>query len=100
MTRFELDLNRGSNLDVVGTLRENGIAIDMTSWAVEWIDIQPATLLPDLVIAISNPAAGQLTIQLPWSDTLWPKGHNAQVLIRWRLSGLPEAFPELVVVLK
>ncbi|MGV8987661.1 MAG: hypothetical protein ACOH2H_15425 [Cypionkella sp.] len=99
MTHEALELNRGSNLDLTTTLDENGVLINMTGWVVAWSDIQPPVLAGDLTIEITNPAAGEVSLTLPWSD-LWPKGSNAQIRIRWRLSGLPEAIPELIVVLQ
>jgi hypothetical protein len=71
----------------------------MAGWTVDWIEVRPATLADSLDIVISNAALGEMALTMPWSD-LWPDGVNAQVQIRWRLSGLPEAMPELTLVLK
>ncbi|MGV8987827.1 MAG: hypothetical protein ACOH2H_16255 [Cypionkella sp.] len=99
MTKFALNLNRGSDLDLTATLDDDGAVIDMSGWTVEIIDVEPATLATDLTIAITEPTLGEMSLTMPWSAK-WPEGKNAQVSIRWKVSGIPEALPELLVILK
>lgn len=99
MTIQKLVLNRLSDLYVTVTLDDDGALIDMTGWTVQITDVMPAILAPALAITITTPSIGEMLVSLPWSED-WPKGIGTQVRIRWKLSGLPEAMPELIVVLQ
>lgn len=99
MSKITLPLNRGSDLDLTAVLDENGVLLNMTGWTVTWMSVQPSILLPDLSIQISRPAFGETKIMLPFSSK-WPQGVDSKVSIRWKYSGLPDAMPQLLVVME
>jgi hypothetical protein len=99
MTGLVLEVTRGSNLDLRYIIDDDGEPVDMTGWTVDWVDIQPPALAEAVAVTILAPTFGEVQITLPWSD-LWPKSPAAQIRIRWRLSGLPDAaIPEVSVLL-
>lgn len=94
-----IELNRGSDLHAVMTLRDGGQAVDLTGLVPEIVEVVPAGLAASMQFTIPDATGGQMLLASPWSDS-WPRGVGALVQIRLRLEGLHDAFPVIQVVLK
>lgn len=97
MVTFEL--NRGSDLRAVMTLKDGAAAVDLTGMTPTIVEVLPPSLAPDMQFTIPAPLAGQMLLVCPWSDA-WPVGVGALVRVRLRIEEMPDAFPMIQVVLK
>jgi hypothetical protein len=95
-----VSLNRGSNLAWTLVLTDAaGAAVDVTGWTVSVVAVIPPALASSTSCTVSDGPNGVFSLSIPWSSS-WPSGEGSKVSIRLKPSGIPDAFPEIVVNLE
>jgi len=69
----KIKLKRGDTLALSCTLADNGVAVDLTGWAVKaQLRTPDGALVNELTYTVVNAAAGQYALSSTGATTAWP----------------------------